>query len=73
MADTPHRVETLGMESGLHQEDASDSESKFSEGQLVVDKSPAKWAEGERLIVDEVLTHPEVTAELRYLTKRSQM
>jgi len=63
MADTPHSVESLRMESSLHQETPSRSESNFSEGQVVVDKSPAKWAEGERLIVDEVLTHPEVTAD----------
>jgi len=63
MADTPHRVESLRMESRLHQEAPSDSESNFSEGQVVVDKSPPKWAEGERLVVDEVLAYPQVTAE----------
>ena len=63
MADTPHSVESLRMESSLHQETPSRSERNFSEGQVVVDKSPPKWAEGERLVVDEVLTHPEVTAE----------
>jgi len=63
MADTPHSVESLRMESRLHQEAPSDSESNFSEGQAVVDKSPPSWAEGERLVVDEVLSHPQVTAE----------
>jgi hypothetical protein len=63
MADTPHSVESLRMESSLHQETPSRSESNFSEGQVVVDKSPPKWAEGERLVVDEVLAYPQVTAE----------